>query len=260
VIGFVLLPLANWLVTSAIFWVLTRRLAPVGRWEMCALIGSAWLANMAPGKPGLIGRLAYHRAISGMPVAQSAMVTVMAMLTGGVGIVVALAVQLAIDERLRWIVGFERLALVAGVIVLAALAPGVLLAVRRRRAGLPLLSGGGAIVAAVALRILDMHIWALRYLLAFRLVAHEQEYGVCVVVAGVSQIAAQIPVSIGLREWAVGVSAGVLRPAAGPVNAAAAIPGLTADLLCRAAEVVCAIPVGIVSYIWVLRHLHRKRA
>src|SRR6185369_17669967 len=52
-----LLPLVNWLLTSLIFWALTRRVGRVGYREMCMLIGSAWLLNMLPLKPGLFGRI-----------------------------------------------------------------------------------------------------------------------------------------------------------------------------------------------------------
>jgi len=254
-----LLPLANWVISSAIFWILTRRLAPVGKWEMAALIGSAWLLNMLPFKPGLVGRLAYHKAISGIPVVKSVLVTLTALLTGGAGIVITLLAQLVFDEPLRRLVGLERLAPVAAGIVLAAVLPGAVLALRRKGEAFAVFGSAPVLGTAVLLRVADMHIWSLRYFLAFRLIAHDQPYGICVVVAGVSQIAAQLPL-LGVREWAVGVTSGVLRPVPGVAGAASAAPGLTVDILCRVTEIACAIPVGVASYIWVFRHLRRARA
>src|SRR5436190_8739998 len=67
------LPILNWLITSAIFHVL---MLPASRHEgargptfreMTLLIGSAWLLNYLPLSPGLIGRVAYHRAVHGIP-------------------------------------------------------------------------------------------------------------------------------------------------------------------------------------------------
>lgn len=258
ILAILLLPLVNWAITSAIFWTLTRPFGRVGPWEMSALIGSAWLLNMLPFKPGLVGRIAYHKAISGIPVATSLLVTGTALLTGGVGIAIVLGVQLAFDRELRSQVPWGVLFPVGAMVFMLALIPGFTLAWRNRRARRPGLGMQTAALLAVVLRILDTGVWALRYSLAFKLIAHEQPVGVCVVVACVSQIAGQSPIQFGLREWAVGVTSGVLRPAPGVLGTAAAVPGLTVDIICRASEICCALPVGIVSTLWVFRHLRRK--
>jgi hypothetical protein len=260
VLATLLLPLVNWLLTSLIFWTLTRRFGSVGYREMCMLIGSAWLLNMLPLKPGLLGRIAYHKAISGIPVATSLMVTITAMLTGAIGIVVVLLAQIALDSSLRAAVPARLLLPVVVGVCLFALLPAVVLAWINRSKGRPVFSGGRAAAIAVIIRLADTHVWALRYFLAFRLIGLDQAYGVCVVVSGVSQIAGQAPIQFGLREWSVGVSSAVLRPVATGLNAAAVVPGLTADLVCRAAEVACALPIGLVSTLWVYRHIRRKRA
>ena len=260
VLAIVFLPLLNWAITSAMFWTLTRRFGNVGPWEMSALIGSAWLLNMLPLKPGLVGRIAYHKAISGIPIATSLLVTVTALLSGGVGIVIALAAQLAFDPQLRSIAPPAVLFPAAALVLALALIPGLLIAWRNRSVGRPAFCAGGAIAIAIALRVADTHVWAVRYFLAFMLIAHDQPYGVCVVVAAVSQIAGQSPIPLGFREWAVGVSSGVLRPGGQAIGAAAAVPGLTVDIVCRAAEICCALPVGIVSTLWIFRQLRRKAA
>lgn len=260
VIATLLLPLVNWILTSLIFWALTRRFGSVGLGEMSMLIGSAWLLNMLPFKPGLMGRIAYHKAISGIPVATSLLVTVTALLSGGVGIVLAISAQLAIDGSLCNAVPARVLAPIVAIVFALALIPGAIFAWINTRKGRPALAGGAAVAFAVAVRILDTHVWALRYLLAFKLIGMGQHYGVCVLVSGVSQIAGQFPIQFGLREWSVGVSSAVLRPATTGVSAAATVPGLTVDLVCRAAEIVCALPIGLISTLWVYRHIRRNRA
>ncbi|HMN39222.1 MAG TPA: hypothetical protein PKE29_00135 [Phycisphaerales bacterium] len=247
-----LLPLANWAITSAIFWTLTRRYGRVGLWEMGALIGSAWLLNMLPFKPGLVGRVAYHKAISGIPIRTTVLVTLVALLSGGLGVLAAIGVQVAADSSLREAVPTDRLLVIAMCFVAGAAVPVILLWVRRGWvvAG----SHSGDVAIAVALRIVDTHVWALRYWLAFGLIGQGQPYGVCVIVSGVSQLAGQFPIQVGVREWAVGVSTSALRGGAA-VSAATVAPGMTVDLIGRAAEVVCAIPVGLVSFVWVHRRL-----
>ncbi len=251
-----LLPLVNWVITSAIFWTLTRRYGRVGPWEMSALIGSAWVLNMLPFKPGFVGRVAYHKAISGIPVRTTLLVTLIALVSGGLGVLAAISTQIAADTSLRAAVPSVRLIPIALCFVIAAAVPAIILWARRGAAAVGAHFGDVAI--AIVLRIADTHIWALRYWLAFRLVGMDQPYGVCVVVSGVSQLAGQAPIQLGLREWAVGVSTNVLRGGTA-VPGAAAAPGITVDLVCRAAEVACALPVGLVSFAWVHRRLARVR-
>ena len=68
-----------------------------------------------------------------------------------------------------------------------------------------------------------------------------------------------MPVQLGVREWAVGLAAGVLSAVSSPVSAAGAVGGLTVDLICRLAEILCAAPIGVASYAWILRHLATVR-
>jgi hypothetical protein len=251
-----LLPLVNWALTSLVFWLLTRAYGRVGPGEMAALIGSAWLLNMLPLKPGLVARVAYHRAISGIPVWLSLLVVLLAVVSGAAGILATVLAAVALDEPLRAGVPPARLGLVAAALGAASL--GLIVYAQRRRARLghaaPLPIP--ALAAAAALRALDTLVWALRYWLVFRLLGRDEGYGACVVIAGVSQVASQLPVSLGLREWLVGASAAALA-SRGEAALPGAVQGLTADLVCRAAEIACALPVGLVSYAWVARRLRR---
>ena len=55
---------------------------------------------------------------------------------------------------------------------------------------------------------------------------------------------------LGVREWAVGLTAS---------RQVAAAVGLTADLVNRAAELIVAIPLGLAAWVWLTRTLARGR-
>ncbi|MGH7132388.1 MAG: hypothetical protein ACREJO_10635 [Phycisphaerales bacterium] len=246
----VLLPLVNWLLSSVIFWIITNRYGRVGFWEMSALLGSAWLLNMLPMKPGLVGRVAYHRAISGIPIATSLMALALAFASGLAGI--ALAVALTTPPAR---VGAQ---MVVGIMVVSA---PILWGISKSKGKLSATDLVARCTLAALVRSLDTYIWAIRYALVFKIVGIEGlTPGVVVAIAGVSQIAGQFPVQFGLREWVVGWSASQTgsstRAAAG---LAALAPGLTADLINRACEIACALPVGLVSSAWVFRRLRRAQ-
>lgn len=265
-----LLPLSSMVITTTIFWLLTRRLGRVGWWEMSALIGSAWLLNMLPFKPGLIGRIAYHKAISGIPISKSIAVVVIAMAVGTIGIaltLLAVAISMPGDAHagLRWLVA-------AGATLVAIIA--TLVAKRTFRGAFRQLIHGrlGELGLCIALRVIDTLLWALRYLLAFELIGVPVDYRSCIIFAGVSQIAGQMPVQLGLREWTVAIAAGIFGPSsaaagnlaaptptiASAVSVQGVLPGLQADLLTRAAEIACAVPIGVMSYLWIARKLKSK--
>ncbi len=255
----VVMPLTSLALTTTVFWILTRRFGRVGWWEMCGLIGSAWLLNMLPMKPGLIGRVAYHRVISGIPVTHSLLVLVLATLAGSVAIILtlaAVALGMPVDRQtgLRWLVVLGA----GGVAVAALVAAGRMLRAQQITVASGLIRELGL---CVLLRVLDTLLWALRYMLAFELIGEPTDFATCVIFAGVSQIAGQMPVQLGLREWTVGIASSVFRRGqdAGPGAAGGVLPGLQADLVTRAAEIVCAIPVGLLSYVWLSRRLHAAK-
>jgi hypothetical protein len=258
IVAVLTLPLVNWAITSVLFWTLMRRFGRVGLWEMSALIGSAWLLNMLPMKPGFVGRVAYHKAISGVPVRTTLLVTLMALVSGSLGVLLAVLGQIATDPVLRETVPPGKLVPIAIAFFVAALVPVGILWARRGSAAIG--AHVGDVLIAILLRVVDTHVWALRYWLAFTLLGSEHPYGVCVVVSGVSQVAGQMPVQLGLREWSVGIATAVLGPGGGGGGGkAAAVPGLSADILGRVCEVVCALPVGLVSFVWIHRRMSRIR-
>ena len=91
--------LANLLLTGLLFTVLISRYGKVGRVEMQALIAAATLLNFLPLRPGLFGRIAYHRTFNAIPAAASVKTVVRAMI---LSVVVAgyLATALVVSAHL----------------------------------------------------------------------------------------------------------------------------------------------------------------
>ncbi|MBL8990134.1 MAG: hypothetical protein JNJ48_00995 [Phycisphaerae bacterium] len=256
VAGIALLPIANWLLTSGVFWLLTRRLGAVGAVEMSALVGAAWLYNLLPMRPGLLGRVAYHKAVHGIAVRDSAKVLLQVIaVTAMVSCMLAVVcVAIAAIGATGWL--GEPL-MVGTAVVLGLLPPCMMLALgsQPRRGEDPAaaqrLTAMRALMLAGAMRYLEMMVWAARYWLVFEAIDHPVALWQLGVIVVASQVAGLLPVQLGVREWIVGVmtAAGGLLGIGG-----AALPGMTqgllADLINRAAEIVCSVPIGLASTAW----------
>ncbi len=246
------LPLTSWLLTSGAFWLLSRRYARVPAADMVQLIGAAWLLNHLPLRPGMVGRIAFHKKYHNMAVGDSIRVMVAAMVCSGVslGLLLVAAVGVSRVDGAVWTA-----ACLAG----PTLGVGAL-ALVARAAG----AAWWAEVAALGVRSLDMLAWVGRYAVVFALVGQDVSVERLVIVAGVCQVAMLVPLTgngIGLREWAVGLTLAALAGSAATVDVReqAATIGLAADLLNRAAETILAVPVGL-GCSWLLaRKMRRKR-
>lgn len=233
------LPALNWLVISLSFWPLLARYGRIEASETYALIGSAWLLNYLPMRPGLVGRLAYHKVVNGIPVKAAAFVTIIGMVASGVGAVLLLAVTAALgpdaDGRI-WAMALALPALVLGAITVALWARG---------------TDTWRLALTITLRYVDVLIWAARYIVSFALIGSPITADTAAALAIMSQIAMLVPIAgngLGLREWAIGLTAASLAgfdPEA----------GLAADLVNRAVEVAVAVPVGLLSARVVSRRL-----
>ncbi len=255
--GLVVLPLLNFACSTALLMVMTLPHVAPGRRlrfsEMAALVGGAWLLNYLPMAPGLIGRAAYHARVHGIPLTTTARIIAQ---TIGVS-AGALAISALGAGLLAWLgAGVEHVVLVvlAGVMLLATVPFGLL-----ARAGQHA-NRRGRIPAAVLVRICDIAVWAARYGLAFGLLGVSLSPAECVAFAVVSQVAVLVPLlgnGLGLREWAVGMGARLVPSTADAGRGLVSPVGLSADLINRAAEVLVAIPVGLVALIWLARSRRR---
>ncbi len=248
VVGALLLPLVSWLTTSATFCLLSQRYARVPAGDMVMLIGAAWLLNYLPFRPGMVGRVAFHRKYHSMPIADSVRVMISAMVLSGISLAMLLGVAVAVSQVEH--MGF-RLACLAG-----------------PTAGVGLVAAGARAagwswwreIAALCVRSVDMLAWVGRYAIVFALVGQQPAIEHVVVVAAVCQVAMVVPITgngLGLREWAVGLTLAAVATA-GMREQAAAI-GLAADLVNRAAELVLVVPVGL-GCSWVLARAVNRRS
>ncbi len=260
------LPLANWILTTISFWLLTRPFGRVGLAEMWALMGVSWLANYLPLKPGLVGRLAYHARFNKIPVRDGARALVHAVLlsAASAGLLVAFALAAGHPSAAWSMPTIVCTALAA----LGTIAWAAVHSIRLRRADsdatTPPPGVRSSLFAAFGVRILDSSVWVVRYLLVFEVVGSPIPLVQAAAVAAVSQAVASLPIvgsAPGIREWSVGVLSTVLPPGAQKVigsGASAALSvGLMADILNRIAEVVLAIPIGLSSAAWLARHVNR---
>lgn len=261
------LPLLNWFSTTTTFWILTRRVGNVGFVEMGALMGSAWLANYMPLKPGLVARIAYHATYNGIHPGASAKVLLQAVvLSAGAAsllIVVALGAGLVESESMRNGI----LIAAAAVLALLLVYGGHIALVRMKRVQAEPVSLAPAMVAAFAFRGLDALTWVLRYLIAFELVGAPIGLANATALAAVSQAVAALPLVgsvLGVREWVVGTLSSFLpdrtaRVVAESAGTARISIGLLADLVNRVIEVVWAVVAGVVCSAWLARRIATGR-
>ena len=95
VAAIIALPALNATIVAWSFQIIMRRFGHVPFDDMLALIGSAWLLNYLPMRPGLVGRLAYHKAVHGVSFRNSIAVSVALALMTGLAAAHLLAVWIA---------------------------------------------------------------------------------------------------------------------------------------------------------------------
>ncbi len=224
--------LASVFLTGAVFWLLTRRFGPVGAIEMQALMASTALANYLPLRPGLVGRVLFHRQRHGIRPVDSIRTIVEAMALSAFVLLLLVPSMLAVHAA----------ELPPALGVATPLAVGTLLLLARDR--------WRGLAPAFLLRFVETLLTALRYDLAFRITGAAIPWHASVAVACVSMIATMVPFvsnGIGLREWAVGLLA--------PLLVGASLErGLAAELVNRLIEVAVIAPCGLVGFVWLWRN------
>lgn len=248
----VLLPLVCLTFASLSFWVLTLRFGRVGCGEMLALLGGAWLLNYLPLKPGVAGRVAYHKHVNGIDFRWSLVVVIQSIVVGIVCFVTQVVFASIAAER-AWS-EWGRAAFIASPLVVAILG----LALPRKG----MTAHGWRYSAAFAFRYADSLVWSLRYWLLFSVAGRPQGVSTTSAIAGISQSASLIPIAgngLGVREWMVGLAARSLPEWYGKDTSMPVAFGVSAELLNRACEVVVAVPVGLLSLWWLARRYGRVR-
>lgn len=238
-----LAPIANVVAVSLCFHALMRRVGRVGQGEMIELISSAWLLNNLPMRPGLIGRIGYHKSVNGIAIRDSVAATFWS-LAG------AAAANTALLAWALWMPGLDAPAFsVPGAFygLVPTIAFFAAAAVTPRASRL--------LVRSFAYRSLDVWVWYVRYALAFRLLGADLAPHELAIISAVSQIATLIPLTgsgLGFREWGVGLST--------TISGALAALGIAADLLNRAAETIVIVPIGLIATSRVAKRWKAARA
>lgn len=228
----------NLVCTSLVFLALIRRFGRVGVAEMIELIAASTLLNFVPMRPGLFGRIAWHRAVDGIPAINTARTIVESIGLSAVCVLLmvaglVLAHALGAPEALRPAIGLcSPLAAPLVAVLVPALRP---------------------LAAAALFRVLDLHLWGLRYAIAFTLIGSPVPAEAALALAASSTAASLVPLAgngLGLREW----TTAVLAPAMSDVDLHLA---LTAELVNRAGEILVVVPAGLLSIASLVR---RRRA
>jgi len=230
-------PLGNHLSVAMCLHALQSRHGKLGVREMIVLIGSAWLFNYLPMRPGLIGRIGYHKAINKIRLRDSLESSIWSGVLAGVANCVLLGVAfLMMRFDGGWVLLLPAVP-VALMFVVSTMMPG-------KRSRLMML--------ALAYRQIDVIVWLGRYWLAFEVLGLDLSIGDIAVISAVSQLASLMPLTgsgLGFREWAVGLMASAGGHAMGTAMAG--------DLINRAAETFIVVPVGLVCTALVARHWRR---
>ena len=221
---------ANVVLTGLLYSVLISRYGRVGLLEMQALIAAATLLNFLPLRPGLFGRIAYHKASNAIPAVASLKIVAQAVLLS-LAVAGYLAIALVVADRfglpLRVLVGLPVVLLATA----ALLRPVRLWAV------------------AALIRYLEVIVWSLRYHAAFALVGSPIGAETALAFACLSLIAMLVPVvgnGLGVREWVIGVAATLLTPYV-------LEQGLGAELVNRAVELVVVLILGLAGMGWLVK-------
>ncbi len=240
------------LLATLTHYALMRRCGRVGFGEMLALIMSATLLNYAPMRPGLIGRVAYHKTINRIPIGA----TVRALVWANV---------LIVGAALALLIGVGTPGAIWGDSAAAAFAPLVVAAVPLALSAFLPPRAMPQIVRLLALRTVELTAWGLRFWVCFALVGEPISWTAAVLLGAAHTLALMIPLSgngLGVSEWFLGVGAALLPPSllvgAGVATGSfEASDGMLAALVSRVGEVVLIVPAGLIGGAWVARRVKR---
>ncbi|HRP63880.1 MAG TPA: hypothetical protein PK400_11340 [Phycisphaerales bacterium] len=209
----------------------------VGILEMQALMAATSLVNFLPLRPGALGRVAYHKTVNGIPVAESVRaIVIAAVLSAASACYLAAVAAICIRFNLSiW-------PAIALPVIVLAFAPAF---------------GPLRFIALAGLcRYGEVMLWAVRYHAAFAIIGTPISPEAAVGFACISTAATMVPLfsnGLGLREWAVGLVAPLL----------AGVPlelGLTAELVNRALEMAVMFTFGVAALVYLSRRRGRLPA
>lgn len=226
-------PVLNLIFVSQCLWALNRRHGQVERVEMLMLVGSAWLLNHLPMRPGLVGRIGYHAKVNKIRVRDC----VEASVWSAVHAAIANAIGLGLALLMSPTIGIGQFALLLASPLVLLLILSVLAETKSDQLGL--------LMRGLMWRYADLLVWMLRYAAAFAMLGVHITPVQIALITAVSQFAQIIPITgggIGFREWGVGLTA-TMTPGVQGIDMRTAVG---ADVINRIAETIIVIPVGLV--------------
>jgi hypothetical protein len=217
------------LLTSATFHKLMCQYGRVGFVEMNALLAASTLGNYIPMQAGSLGRVAYHQAVNGIPVRNSLLVILRAMLSMFIALCVLGACALFVHAmKAPWWISL--------------LVPLIWLPL----AGDPRLRVFGIVLA---LRTTELLVWALHAWSEFKLfgwpVSGETALGIALV-GSAANLVPFVGNGMGVREWAVALAAPI-------ITGYESTAGLAAELMGRAVDVAVSVPLGLAGFSYLVR-------
>lgn len=253
-----LLPILHLPLTGAIFWAATppdaAGRARVGLLEMTALITAGNLANYLPLRPGMVARLAYHRAVNNIPIVESAKILGTVVAAGLVAAGLFLTASMAAVRASGGSIPQLPIAILA-----LPLAIGLLGTIYFRASAPTHSSALARWWMVLTLRYVDFGVWAARYALAFWAIDVQLTSAQAAIYAVIANAAMLIPLAgngLGIREWVIAF-AGPLIPGA-ILGSSAVKEGVSADLLCRVSDICVSVLAGLIAAGWITRHLKRR--
>lgn len=226
-------PIVNWLFVGLCLHALVRRHGVVGRAEMLALVGSAWLLNHLPMRPGLVGRIGYHAKVNDIRVRDSIEASVWSMIHAAIANAVALGLMVMMPSDMP-----------LGMLVLVLMIPIGVFAII---AGFGFMHSTkfGYLMLGLMFRNGDLLVWMIRYAAAFTMLGITITPVQIALITAASQIAQVIPITgggFGFREWGVGFTARMTSSGAAVTMRMA----IGADVINRIAETIIVIPLGLI--------------
>lgn len=250
----VVLPWISCALAAAMYHQLLNRddpAAPHVRYvEGLSVIACTWLMNYLPARPGMFGRLAYHKLVNDMPLRHSVSMSLVAMTCAGVAVALLIVVAL---------VAHVLHGATAAVVIALPMPAVVLFVVGVRVRSRELVR---RYLFACCARYLDVVTWLGRYLCAFAAIGRPLALSEAVALTAASQAAMLVPLvsnGLGLREWAVGLLGPVLPAWMRSGGALTQTISIAGDLLHRAADIVAAIPAGLIGSAFVSRRLRAAK-
>ena len=239
-------PVVNWLFVGLCLCALMRRHGTVGAGEMLELVGSAWLLNHLPMRPGLVGRIGYHAKVNQIRVRDSIGASIWSMVHAAIANAIALGLMLIVAEDTSLPILMFTLSIPVGVFSLLS----VFAFLRSDKLGYLMLG--------LVFRNADLLVWMVRYAAAFAILGITITPIQIALITAVSQIAQVIPITgggLGTREWGVGLVARATSTGA-QITLRTAI---LADLINRVAETIIVIPLGLVCTTLVTRRFAKHQ-